>query len=416
MLLGNKTILAMDVNMPSDYDTYLNIGAEVNIFELISLRGGYKSEDDLANGLRLGGGVTGKNLRIDYAWMPRGDFDTSHRFSMSLRLGRKYDENKIQQNIREHFETGKKYFDSGRYLKAYRIFKDVLMVAPRHRGAQDFITRIELSVEDAEVSREIESELSRGKKLYADEDLTGARSAFELALALNPDCSEAKEYIKNIDDRFKKVVGAFMSRGIAYFDKADYDSAMKEMDRVLALDPENDEAQKYAGLIKEKQDELIRIKQELKRKQEARILKRKITNYLTHGKDYIKKKQWKDAAKYYKKVLAISPNNADAKQNMANLYYNLGVDKKQKNDMLEAMEYVNKALEFNPELEKAGKAKSDIRTKLNEQAEELNRKGLIEYSNGNLKNASECWEKAIKYNPDMASARENLKRVKKEIK
>jgi len=41
---------------------------------------------------------------------------------------------------------------------------------------------------------------------------------------------------------------------------------------------------------------------------------------------------------------------------------------------------------------------------------------LAEYSKGNLKKAIELWEEALKYDQDLTSALENLKRARKELK
>ncbi len=101
---GAQSILAVDVNIPVDYSVFVNGGVECKIYNLIALRAGIKSKDDLSSGLRLGIGIGGKNLVVDYSWLSRGDFEDSHRMSATLRFGREYEESMIEKDIKEHFE------------------------------------------------------------------------------------------------------------------------------------------------------------------------------------------------------------------------------------------------------------------------------------------------------------------------
>lgn len=416
LLFGNSSILAFDSNSPVDGRMYLSAGAECRFFNLIALRAGYVSNDDLDNGLRVGGGVRGGDLMIDYAWMPRGYFTDSHRFSLNVRFGRKYRESEIEKNINIHFERGKKYFYDGNLLKAYREFKDILLVAPRHKGAQDFIGRIELNVESAEVSKEIDSTMAQGSRLFDEGDLTAARASFETVLALDPGNTEAADYIEKINTRFNKVVDSFVESAKGYYEKSEYDKALEEIQKALTLDPGNAGAVEYAGLIRKKKDELEKIKIALKKEQEERIKQRKVTNFMSRAQESMNRKDWAGAIENYSKVLELEPAGAEAKKNIAAAYYSEGLALREKDDLKKAALYMDKASKYDPALAAARTESANIKEALGEKAKEYNRNGLMEYSKGNLKEAIKYLEQALEFDPELKSARENLERARKELK
>lgn len=412
---GAKSIVAVDVNIPVDYSVFVNGGVECKIYDLIALRAGFKSKDDLSSGLRLGIGIGGKNLVVDYSWLSRGDFENSHRVSATLRFGREYEESMIETDIKEHFERGKKYFHNGEILKAHREFKNILLVSPGHKGARDFISRIEVSVEEVEVAKDIANFFSQGEKYYKKGDLVSARAMFEEIIALNPDHQEARDYINMIEQRFGEVVNSIFVRGVSYYEQANYSNALDEMEKVLSLNPDHREAKEYITLIENKQRELEKIKLALKKKQEEERKNRKISACLKKGLNYYEEKQWTKAINLFNEVLALAPGHKVALEHIVICYYAQGLTLHKEGKLLEALHMFNNVLRLYPEHEEAQERISRIDEECKEKAEQYNRKGLVEYTQGNLQEAIEDWENALRFYPDLETARKNLERAQKEI-
>jgi len=412
---GAKSIVAVDVNIPVDYSVFVNGGVECKIYDLIALRAGFKSKDDLSSGLRLGIGIGGKNLVVDYSWLSRGDFENSHRMSATLRFGREYEESMIERDIKEHFERGKKYFYNGQILKGHREFKNILLVSPGHKGARDFISRIEVSVEEVEVAKDIANFFSQGEKYYKKGDLISARAMFEEIIALNPDHQEARDYINMIEQRFEEVVNSIFVRGVSYYEQANYSNALDEMKKVLSLNPDHREAKEYITLIENKQRELEKIKFALKKKQEEERKNRKISAYLKKGLTYYQRKQWTKAIKSFNEVLVLAPDHKAALEHTVICYYEQGLILHGQDKLLEALHTFNNVLRLNPEHEQAQEEILRINEECREKAEEYNRKGLVEYTKGNLKEAIEAWENALLFHPDLETAQKNLERARKEM-
>ena len=412
---GAKSIVAVDVNIPVDYSVFVNGGVECKIYDLIALRAGFKSKDDLSSGLRLGIGIGGKNLVVDYSWLSRGDFENSHRMSATLRFGREYEESMIEKDIKEHFEQGKKYFYNGQILKAHREFKNILLVSPGHKGARDFMSRIEVSVEEVEVAKDIANFFSLGEKYYKKGDLISARAMFEDIIALNTDHQGAKDYINRIEQRFGEVVNSIFARGVSYYEQANYSNALEEMKKVLSLNPEHQEAKEYITLIENKQRELEKIKFALKKKQEEERKNRKISAYLKKGLTYYQRKQWTKAIKSFNEALVLAPDHKAALEHTVICYYEQGLILHGQDKLLEALHTFNNVLRLNPEHEQAQEEILRINEECREKAEEYNRKGLVEYTKGNLKEAIEAWENALLFHPDLETAQKNLERARKEM-
>jgi len=412
---GAKSIVALDVNIPVDYSVFVNGGVECKIYNLIALRAGFKSKDDLSSGLRLGIGIGGKNLVVDYSWLSRGDFEDSHRMSATLRFGREYEESMIERDIKEHFERGKKYFNNGQLLNAHREFKTILLVSPGHKGARDFISRIEVSVEEVEVAKDIANFFSLGEKYYKKGDLISARAMFEEIIALNPDHQQAKDYINTIEQRFGEVVDSIFVRGVSYYEQANYSNALDDMKKVLTLNPDHEKAKEYVTLIESKQRERERIELELKMKQEEKRKNRKISASLKKGLSYYESKQWAKAINSFNEVLALVPGHKIALEHIVICHYAQGLTLQKEGKLLEALPMFNNVLRLYPEHEEAQERISLINEECKKQAEEYNRKGLVEYTKGNLQEAIEAWENALRFDPDLETARKNLERAQKEI-
>ena len=72
------------VSFPKSDDAIMNFGAEYTLMDVLRLRAGYNSSNDLDNGFTFGMGFAEKNYRVDYGYVPLGVFGDSHRFSLSV--------------------------------------------------------------------------------------------------------------------------------------------------------------------------------------------------------------------------------------------------------------------------------------------------------------------------------------------
>ncbi|MDI6642174.1 MAG: tetratricopeptide repeat protein, partial [Elusimicrobiota bacterium] len=162
----------------------------------------------------------------------------------------------------------------------------------------------------------------------------------------------------------------------------DYQEALKRLERILELDPKNEDAKEKLTATKHRIaeiEEITRKKEEekLKAKEEKRIQELYKTSI-----DLYNKGNWADAIRGFKEVIKFYPGHK------------------------EATEYLKRS--------EAGLAKKKEQDALKSQ--ELYTEGVKEYTAGNIKKAIELWEKAVKLDPENVKAQKSLERAREEIK
>jgi len=86
-----KLLVAADAVHPNDNDQYINLGSELNLLKMFSIRAGYRNllMPESEGGLVLGGGVQTKynetsSVRFDYAYADYGRLAETHRVTLSI--------------------------------------------------------------------------------------------------------------------------------------------------------------------------------------------------------------------------------------------------------------------------------------------------------------------------------------------
>ncbi len=85
-LPNKKSLCVMDVTIPTDNAVRINTGVEYCLTPKLSLRAGYNSNSDMDKGLSAGIGFGTEGLQFDYAFVPYGDVDNTHRVSIGKRF------------------------------------------------------------------------------------------------------------------------------------------------------------------------------------------------------------------------------------------------------------------------------------------------------------------------------------------
>lgn len=83
---NKKMLYLMDVTIVTDNNMRINTGIEYRLTPKLSLRTGYSSNNDLDNGLSAGIGFNTEGLQFDYAYVPYGNVDNTHRVSVGKRF------------------------------------------------------------------------------------------------------------------------------------------------------------------------------------------------------------------------------------------------------------------------------------------------------------------------------------------
>jgi len=81
---ADRLTLLLDLKIPNDNDIAASLGAEYLFREKFAARLGYRSDIDQGPGISVGLGLGHKNYTFDYAFLPYGDLDDTHRLSFGI--------------------------------------------------------------------------------------------------------------------------------------------------------------------------------------------------------------------------------------------------------------------------------------------------------------------------------------------
>jgi len=210
-----------------------HIGTELSWRGFAFVRAGLNNKD-----FTFGGGLRFKGIEIDYGSMPLDDsgiFPVSHRFSLSLHLGksipeqrrliREAQEQEIRQQvlerqeserrkrIREGIQLGKQYFENNDYFNARLAFSRVLSEDPNNAEVQQYL-KMTKEKEDA-------------RQQQREQDLRQ---------------QSAEEESQRRDDAF---IREKYEEGLHALDQGDFQRAIQKWEEALVRDPENAQISNY---------------------------------------------------------------------------------------------------------------------------------------------------------------------------
>ncbi|MDD5085161.1 MAG: hypothetical protein PHE61_03845 [Candidatus Omnitrophica bacterium] len=121
----------------------------------------------------------------------------------------------------------------------------------------------------------------------------------------------------------------FLNEGKRLAEKGEYDLAVEVIEQVFVLDPLNEEASREIDLIKERYIKDAMESYERAEKVLSKEIEEETTVYLESAKTLIQNRHWADAKVLLRKVLALDPNQKEAKK-LLNTCEKSGAQKKTK--------------------------------------------------------------------------------------
>ena len=137
-IYGDPFTLSLDVARSRADPGRLKIavGFEGGVSGVLFPRIGFRTPDDLGNGLFFGMGLKVKSVRLDYGLALLGVFGPAHRFGLSFRWGEPIAVSRTGENLRlaaSHLDLGRQFMRQQRYLDAVQEFSKALNYDPTNR-------------------------------------------------------------------------------------------------------------------------------------------------------------------------------------------------------------------------------------------------------------------------------------------
>jgi len=139
---GDALTLSCDQVWSKDQAFYTGFGAEFTVYRLLSFRVGYRTGQDIGNGIRAGVGFKLKIFDLDYAYAGFGDLGQMHRVGLSARLGGPVDTTAPEERtLQAVLDRGARLMQEGRYYEAVIEFDQALQIDPGNRKALEMMRR-----------------------------------------------------------------------------------------------------------------------------------------------------------------------------------------------------------------------------------------------------------------------------------
>jgi len=377
-LLDGDMVFGADYNMPNDSKAFLSAGLEYWIVKQLGLRLGYKTGEELNNGLRFGMGLNFDTVEFDYAFVPYTVLGDTHQAGLKFRFSGILREGKsITKRIKEHYEKGLRYYWQDDLVSANLEFRYILELDPSHEEALDYTAKIRKRLKEVDISGKVQAHLALGRKYYYERRIVEAKDEFENILLLDPENDESKRYMEKIQNRLeesKKLQAQLLTNeGKKYISNKQYDKALKEFEKLLSIDSNSTEAKQYISLCN--------IELQKQKDQQAAVEKEK---YYNLAQEKFDKNKIKEAKQAITQAMRLDPND----KKIQGLYEQISVREQ--------------ALGLNKKEEQKAKSR------------DLYNKGLAEYNKGNTQKAIVYWEEAVKLDPSNINAIRALERAQKE--
>ncbi len=157
---GNSTfIMSLDQTVSNDDSYIISLGAEYEAFQLLAVRAGYRTGQDIGSGIRFGVGFKLSFIDLDYSMSPFGALGSMHKFGLSMKFGApaaptavaagtgqrvksaaifttKDKIEKLQNFANDYIELAKKNLEKRQYMAADSNFNKAFSLEPELRGGE----------------------------------------------------------------------------------------------------------------------------------------------------------------------------------------------------------------------------------------------------------------------------------------
>lgn len=376
----------------------IGFGGEYLLWDFLTLRMGYSKiiSDTLGErGVTFGAGIKFLGFNFDYSFIPGGILGEVHVFTL------KYNFEIIQRVVSEIFKT---------LTKVKYIFE----IIERQKTEEEIFkikTREELKKKERMVA---ENYVISGKEKMEKGELEGAKKDFDIALIWDPDNDEAKKFYVLVESRIitRKISEGFLNAR-KYIKRGEYTEALFYINEILKIDPENPDAKVLGDSV----ELLIKGKSKFIGKENVDYFDSGI-EFFKKG-DYVKARDYflkileiepenKEAEKYYNECIGkIEKIYSFYFKKAENLYR----DKK----YVEAKNILEKAMTYK-NTEKVNKMLEKIDKKIKEISEQNYQNGILFFNKGKIEDAYFYFIKARIFEPENSKISSYIEKIEKNYK
>jgi len=201
----NHLLVSADVGKAIDSRLRASAGLEYRIFDLLSLRGGYKITGYDLGSFTAGTGFHIKNFDIDYAWAQYGDLNNTHRVTLTLRFGMEKQEI-MEVDAGQLFSEAVEYYRDMKYDEAIACLKKLLKVDRAYPDAKSYLEkaqRMKKMPEKMRISTYKRECWTRVEGFWNRKDWALAAKELKRILKVDPNHAPSKKRLKKCQEYLK---------------------------------------------------------------------------------------------------------------------------------------------------------------------------------------------------------------------
>lgn len=310
----NNFFVVFDIGKEKDTDPFMSAGVSISPFYPITIRAGWKSQNNSLNsGLRLGAGIDFNDVSLNYAFSSSRDLPPLHRINVDIGLSYFSKPSRAYEHYLFHYfnEAVEKY-NRRDYIGARQIFEEILSVYPDHKPSKKYLEKVSISLDKAEQikRREIDKYLLKAGEALLKNNIFKAKKYYNYVLTLAPDNQDALEgqkkisYLLNKDGLEKEqiqnqdMINKLWNTAQSLNAQGEYVSAIEKLKEILILSPGNKAVEEYLNSINSKLEKITAMQ---------------VNDLYLQGMDLFKAGNYQEALKYFTAAATAAPYNTEAK-------------------------------------------------------------------------------------------------------
>lgn len=302
----------------------------------------------------------------------------------------------------EHFERGLDQYRQKNYTLAIEEFKQAQKFKPDFEDAGYYLSRTREKLLQARTRTQ--TLIATGDELERKGRYYDATKQYLQVLQLDPGNPIARNRIDKLRPRVERYVQNIYNEGVKQFGEKDFAKAQESFSTVLSIDPGHKDARAYMSRVRG-------------------AINDQIAQSILIAESYMQKGEWENAQNSYSNVLSLDPQNIRATQGRQLAQSKLqiqamianGEARLNEQKFLEAIDIFQKALERDPDNEKAKTSLSAAKEQMNSLIEKLFVEGINLYAQDNYQDAINKWNQVLRLDPNHKSALEYKQQAEERI-
>lgn len=376
-----------------DDDPFARLGMAVPIVPRFAL---YSSITDF-NSKRsaLGGAFLSDRYAFDLAYT---FLDKSVRGGLSLRLGAS-----PLERARNHYEAGNKMAEMQNYRAALRELRHYRAYEPEMEKAGQLLQALAIKV--ASEDRQIRLLLDEARAFELRHRYLSAALNYLQVLKMDRGHREARDRLAVLQPRLDIYLNQLYTRGVQAFEEGNYDVAYKAFENILLVRPDYPKAAHYTAQLKD-----VRAKQ--------------AEEIFLRGLGYYSQKNYTKAIADFEEAINLSPNYAEARENLEKARTGLAQQAKQndrlfaqarrlqqKQQYLSAYNLYRQILDSDPSYESARQEIKALQGRIDEFISAKMQAGERAFQRGDLAAAEDQFQAILKMSPGHREANNYRQRI-----